>query len=129
MAYVNNNPEAGVLNRRVKDVPFENILNFRDVGKTINAFLGEKYVALLNVDLSKATLKLPRENATPLLTLSSRRVAEGRIFRSARPGKLPPPPGPHFWTYLTPSDGGTLSDRKRLKEEYGIKTIMDLRTV
>jgi len=28
----------------VKDVPFDNILNFRDVGKTINEFLGEKYV-------------------------------------------------------------------------------------
>jgi protein-tyrosine phosphatase len=27
-----------------KDTPFDNILNFRDVGKTINAFLGEKYV-------------------------------------------------------------------------------------
>lgn len=24
--------------------PFENILNFRDVGKTVNKFLGEKYV-------------------------------------------------------------------------------------
>jgi protein-tyrosine phosphatase len=28
----------------VKDVPFDNILNFRDVGKTINECLGEKYV-------------------------------------------------------------------------------------
>jgi protein-tyrosine phosphatase len=28
----------------VKDVPFDNILNFRDVGKTINEFLGEKYI-------------------------------------------------------------------------------------
>jgi protein-tyrosine phosphatase len=27
-----------------KDAPFDNILNFRDVGKTINEFLGEKYV-------------------------------------------------------------------------------------
>ncbi|KAH6688233.1 tyrosine/serine protein phosphatase-like protein [Leptodontidium sp. MPI-SDFR-AT-0119] len=65
----------------MKDKPFENILNFRDVGKTINEFTGEKL------------------------------VAEGKIFRSARP------------------DDATLSDRKRLKEEYGIKTIMDLRTV
>ncbi|TVY65752.1 hypothetical protein LSUE1_G006314 [Lachnellula suecica] len=61
--------------------PFENILNFRDVGKTINNLLGEK------------------------------RMAEGKLFRSARP------------------DDATLSDRKRLREEYGIKTIMDLRTV
>ena len=30
----------------VKDVPFDNILNFRDVGKTINEFLGEKYACL-----------------------------------------------------------------------------------
>ncbi|KAH8598210.1 tyrosine/serine protein phosphatase-like protein [Bisporella sp. PMI_857] len=64
-----------------KDRPFDSILNFRDVGKTINAFLGKKH------------------------------VAEGRIFRSARP------------------DDATMSDRRRLKEEYGIKTIMDLRTV
>jgi hypothetical protein len=28
----------------VASEPFENILNFRDVGKTINKFLGEKYV-------------------------------------------------------------------------------------
>lgn len=26
------------------DMPFDSILNFRDVGKTINEFLGEKYV-------------------------------------------------------------------------------------
>ncbi|RDL41309.1 Uncharacterized protein BP5553_01288 [Venustampulla echinocandica] len=59
---------------------FENILNFRDVGKTINDFLGKKY------------------------------VAEGKIFRSARP------------------DDATISDRKQLHEEFGIKTIVDLRT-
>lgn len=27
-----------------KERPFDNILNFRDVGKTINGLLGEKYV-------------------------------------------------------------------------------------
>jgi hypothetical protein len=27
----------------VRDAPFDNILNFRDVGKTINGFLGKKY--------------------------------------------------------------------------------------
>ncbi|KAE8442440.1 hypothetical protein EG329_003341 [Mollisiaceae sp. DMI_Dod_QoI] len=64
-----------------KEQPFDNIINFRDVGKTINGFLGEK------------------------------RVAEGKIFRSARP------------------DDATMADRKRLQEEYGIKTVMDLRTV
>lgn len=64
-----------------KERSFDNILNFRDVGKTINDFLGEK------------------------------RVAEGKIFRSARP------------------DDATIEDRRRLKEDYGIKTVMDLRTV
>jgi hypothetical protein len=29
----------------VASEPFENILNFRDVGKTINKFLGDKYVS------------------------------------------------------------------------------------
>jgi hypothetical protein len=30
--------------REVKDMPFDNLLNFRDVGKSINQFLGQKYV-------------------------------------------------------------------------------------
>lgn len=34
-----------------------------------------------------------------------------------------------FGIPLTDSDDATISDRKRLKEDYGIKTIMDLRTV
>ncbi|CAG8981563.1 hypothetical protein HYALB_00013681 [Hymenoscyphus albidus] len=63
------------------DEPFDNLLNFRDVGKTVNKFLGEK------------------------------RVTEGLLYRSARP------------------DDATLQDRKRLQDDYGIKTIMDLRTV
>ncbi|KAG9234184.1 tyrosine/serine protein phosphatase-like protein [Amylocarpus encephaloides] len=60
---------------------FENILNFRDVGSTINKFTGKKL------------------------------VTEGLLFRSARP------------------DDATLLDRKRLVEQFGIKTIVDLRTV
>ena len=32
-----------VQRRKMVDKPFENILNFRDVGKTINEFMGEKY--------------------------------------------------------------------------------------
>ncbi|KAF4624017.1 hypothetical protein G7Y89_g14160 [Cudoniella acicularis] len=71
----------GDMAMEVSPSPFQNILNFRDVGKTINDFLGEKL------------------------------LAEGKLFRSARP------------------DDATLSDRKRLKEEYGITTIMDLRTL
>lgn len=59
---------------------FDNILNFRDVGKTVNEFLGKRV------------------------------VKEGVLFRSARP------------------DDATASDRRRLKETYGIKTVIDLRT-
>ncbi|KAK3995637.1 protein-tyrosine phosphatase-like protein [Cladorrhinum sp. PSN332] len=60
--------------------PLENILNFRDVGETVNAFLGSKI------------------------------VREGVLFRSARP------------------DDASPRDRERLKSEYGIKTVLDLRT-
>ncbi|KAL3428321.1 tyrosine/serine protein phosphatase [Phlyctema vagabunda] len=42
--------------------------------------------------------------------LGEKRVVEGRLFRSARP------------------DDATMSDRRRLKDDLGIKTIMDLRT-
>ncbi|KAK0720816.1 protein-tyrosine phosphatase-like protein [Lasiosphaeris hirsuta] len=59
---------------------FENILNFRDVGKTVNDFLGRKL------------------------------VREGLLYRSARP------------------DDATLHDRRLLVDEFGIKTIIDLRT-
>ncbi|KAF7555529.1 hypothetical protein G7046_g6542 [Stylonectria norvegica] len=58
----------------------QNVLNFRDVGKTVNEFLGH------------------------------RRVREGFIYRSARP------------------DDATLDDRKRIKEDLGVKTVIDLRT-
>ncbi|QSZ29348.1 hypothetical protein DSL72_003862 [Monilinia vaccinii-corymbosi] len=63
------------------DGEFENILNFRDVGKTINGFLRRKL------------------------------VKEGKLYRSARP------------------DDATRSDRQRLKDHYGIKTVLDLRTL
>ncbi|KAK3378040.1 tyrosine/serine protein phosphatase [Podospora didyma] len=59
---------------------FDNILNFRDVGKTINEFLGKRV------------------------------VREGLLFRSARP------------------DSASLQDRSRIKDEFGIRTIIDLRT-
>ncbi|KFX89858.1 hypothetical protein O988_08463 [Pseudogymnoascus sp. VKM F-3808] len=59
---------------------FDRILNFRDVGKTINQFTGKRL------------------------------VAEGRLFRSARP------------------DDASISDREALQNGVGIKTIMDLRT-
>ncbi|KAK4164906.1 protein-tyrosine phosphatase-like protein [Cladorrhinum sp. PSN259] len=62
------------------DNSLENIINFRDVGETVNAFLKSKI------------------------------VREGVLFRSAR------------------LDDASVRDRERLKAEYGIKTILDLRT-
>ncbi|KAL4403831.1 tyrosine/serine protein phosphatase [Colletotrichum abscissum] len=56
------------------------VLNFRDVGSTVNKFLGRRL------------------------------VREGLVFRSARP------------------DDATLADRKRLRDELGIKAVIDLRT-
>ena len=44
MADTKKGGAKSVKRRDVKDVPFDNILNFRDVGKTINQFLGQKYV-------------------------------------------------------------------------------------
>lgn len=61
-------------------VGLENVLNFRDVGKTVNDFLG------------------------------TRRIREGLFYRSARP------------------DDATLSDRQLIRDELGIKTVIDLRT-
>ncbi|KLU90015.1 hypothetical protein MAPG_08982 [Magnaporthiopsis poae ATCC 64411] len=59
---------------------FDNIINFRDVGKTINNYLGQKL------------------------------IREGLLFRSARP------------------DDASLRDRKILRDDLRIKTVMDLRT-
>ncbi|KAJ2902977.1 putative tyrosine serine protein phosphatase protein [Zalerion maritima] len=59
---------------------FDGILNFRDVGKTVNDFMGRKY------------------------------MKEGVLYRSARP------------------DEASNHDIDRLRQDYGIKTVMDLRT-
>ncbi|KAI2641834.1 tyrosine/serine protein phosphatase [Hypomontagnella submonticulosa] len=59
---------------------FDNILNFRDVGKTVNDYLGRKV------------------------------VREGMLYRSARP------------------DDASKADRKKLKDDLGIRTVVDLRT-
>jgi len=56
------------------------VLNFRDVGSTVNKFLGRRL------------------------------IREGQLFRSARP------------------DDASLEDRKRLREDLGIKAVIDLRT-
>ncbi|ODA77384.1 hypothetical protein RJ55_07012 [Drechmeria coniospora] len=58
----------------------QQVLNFRDVGKTVNQFLGQ------------------------------RRVREGVLYRSARP------------------DEATPQDKAAIAHEFGIKTIIDLRT-
>ncbi|KAI2608366.1 tyrosine/serine protein phosphatase [Hypoxylon fragiforme] len=61
-------------------VTFDNILNFRDVGKTVNDYLGQKL------------------------------LQEGVLYRSARP------------------DDASAADRQKLRDELGIKTVLDLRT-
>ncbi|KAL2003467.1 hypothetical protein VTN02DRAFT_3778 [Thermoascus thermophilus] len=71
-------PTASVAS--VADRPFDNILNFRDVGGSINQICG------------------------------SRILQEGVLFRSARP------------------DDASERDRKRLVDELGISTIIDLRS-
>ena len=42
MADISEDAKVQMQNEQVEHVPFENILNFRDVGKTINDFVGEK---------------------------------------------------------------------------------------
>ncbi|KAI2623298.1 tyrosine/serine protein phosphatase [Hypoxylon sp. NC1633] len=61
-------------------VSFDNIINFRDVGKTVNDYLGRKI------------------------------VREGVLYRSARPDEASP------------------ADRRKLKDELRIRTVVDLRT-
>lgn len=59
---------------------FHNVLNFRDVGATVNARLGRKL------------------------------IREGLLFRSARPDEADP------------------ADRTRLRDHYGLRTVVDLRS-
>ncbi|XXH00290.1 Coenzyme Q-binding protein coq10, mitochondrial [Hypoxylon texense] len=59
---------------------FDNILNFRDVGKTVNDYMGRKL------------------------------VREGVLYRSARP------------------DDASPADRRKLRDEVGLKTVIDLRS-
>ncbi|KAI0379936.1 tyrosine/serine protein phosphatase [Hypomontagnella monticulosa] len=61
-------------------VQFDNILNFRDVGKTVNDYLGRRV------------------------------VREGVLYRSARP------------------DDASATDRKKIRDDLGIRTVVDLRT-
>ncbi len=79
MGHTNVVVKMDIQRREVRDTMFENILNFRDVGKTINEFLGKKYGPLTGLKVSIQGLRL---------TMCPRLVAEGKIFRSARPGEL-----------------------------------------
>ncbi|KND93551.1 Tyrosine-protein phosphatase [Tolypocladium ophioglossoides CBS 100239] len=63
-----------------RTIQLHRVPNFRDVGKTVNSFLGQK------------------------------RIREGVIYRSARP------------------DEATQEDKRIIRDELGIKTIIDLRT-
>lgn len=54
MADIKGNPEVIPQNRAAEGVPFGNILNFRDVGRTVNNFLGEKWVALSPISIAAA---------------------------------------------------------------------------
>jgi hypothetical protein len=69
-------------------------------------------------------------NSSPLPELNVS-VVSSKDEYSALHGLVSVPAGKISFVYskLTIIDDATLSDRKRLKEQYGIKTIMDLRTV
>lgn len=43
MGYIDASAEVATSKGKDEQRPFDSILNFRDVGKTINDFLGEKY--------------------------------------------------------------------------------------
>ncbi|KAI8633090.1 tyrosine/serine protein phosphatase [Xylariaceae sp. FL1651] len=78
-------------------IEFESIINFRDVGKTVNDYLGRKQVS------SAITPGRSRRRAISLSTTCALLI----------------PPR---------TDDATLSDRKRLTNELGIKTVLDLRS-
>lgn len=80
--------------------PLQQVPNFRDVGQTVNRFLGQ------------------------------RRVREGLIFRSARPGNAPLPwaSTPRSHSLRAPSDDATPQDVALMRDQLGIKAIIDLRT-
>ncbi|KHN95394.1 Protein-tyrosine phosphatase, SIW14-like protein [Metarhizium album ARSEF 1941] len=84
-------------------VQLQRVANFRDVGQTVNAFLGQK-----SVTISPTTNYSPMEAAQHVKL--SLRVREGFIFRSARP------------------DDASAKDKLNIRHEFGIKTILDLRT-
>jgi len=56
MAQLKSDANSGSQEGDLKSPPFENILNFRDVGKTINEFLGERYFMFAGV-IERAWMK------------------------------------------------------------------------
>lgn len=76
----------------------EYVLNFRDVGRNINEFTGKKYTFLYEY------IGVASSNTIHRL------LRKGVLFRSARP------------------DDASAADRDALRDEFELKTIMDLRT-
>lgn len=54
-----------------ESIQLQKVINFRDVGKTINEHLGQRFVT----------------DATTIPTNLYRRIREGVFYRSARPGQ------------------------------------------
>jgi hypothetical protein len=69
------------------DRPFDNIINFRDVGRTINQFCGAQSV-------SSCIVFDPPDLATDV---GIRILKEGVLFRSARVNSNPPCEAPATW--------------------------------
>lgn len=84
----NSNSNSNSIDLPSADRPFDNIINFRDVGRTINAYLGGQYVLFMfQFD--------GHGNGAVLMTVTHRMLKEGVLFRSARVCAVHPskPPG------------------------------------
>ena len=84
----------------MQPIQLNQVPNFRDVGQTVNHFLGQK------------------------------RIREGVIYRSARPGRRRAECSSDTpTTQLTlQTDDATPEDKRVIRDELKIKTIIDLRT-
>ncbi|KAI1754393.1 protein-tyrosine phosphatase-like protein [Xylaria castorea] len=85
-------------------IEFENVLNFRDVGKTVNDYLGRKQLTKTVESPGKACYFAQHDLTPPL--------AKWREYASNSRSV----------------DDATLDDRRRLTEELGIRTVIDLRS-
>jgi phenylalanine-4-hydroxylase len=75
---------ASVIRRR--QYGLENIPNFRDVGKTINDLTGKKYCAIPSFNAVQLFFLLVSRGYLFVCLFRYRFLAEGLLFRSARPG-------------------------------------------